>query len=58
MTLRELRRIIDRLDHDHDDKRVMMTTSHGDYDLDTDSAPVSTPEFVFMFVDKAEEVRK
>jgi len=51
VTLKELRRLIDRLDHAHDDKVVMFSTVDGDYDIDAHTPPVSTPAHVFLFTE-------
>lgn len=56
MTLKEFRRVIDRLDHKHDERNVVISTVSGDYDLD-DAEPVATSENVFLFVSAAEPRR-
>jgi hypothetical protein len=58
MTLKELRRLIDRIDHKHDERRVMVSTVSGDYDIDDNAEPVTTPEHVFLFVSAAEPISR
>jgi hypothetical protein len=55
MTLKEFRRVIDRLDHKHDERSVVISTVSGDYDLD-DVESVATPESVFLFASAVEPI--
>lgn len=58
MKLRDLRRLVDRIDHKHDDKEAMVAAAEGDYDLDPANPPVTTPDHVFLFIDPSKPVRK
>lgn len=49
MTLKQLRNLIDRIDHKHDDKNVVVSTDQGDFDFDLRTEHVVAPSAVFLF---------
>lgn len=54
MTLKQFRRLVDRIDHRHDDKRVMFSSDTGDFDVDEETALVFEPDRLFIFLNDEE----
>lgn len=55
MTLKQFRRLVDRIDHRHDDKRVMFSSDTGDFDVDEETQIVFEPDRLFIFLNDADE---
>lgn len=54
MTLKQFRRVVDRIDHRHDDKRVMFSSDVGDFDVDEETALVFESDRLFIFLNDEE----